>query len=420
MDKAILVNLSKPGRERLDSADSMAELEGLARAAGAAVLGKVFQVRPSPTPKYFIGEGKVEELQAMRSELGATVFIFDHNLSPTQQRNLENTLGAKVVDRTQLILDLFAQRAHSTEGKLQVELARLSYLLPRLAGRGKELSQLGGGIGTRGPGEKKLEVDRRHIQNRITKARREIGAVERRRAGQRRSRRESLIPLVALVGYTSAGKSSLFNRLALESTFVSSQLFATLDPLVRRAAFADGLPYFLSDTVGFIRKLPAPLVAAFRATLEEVLEAVVLLHVIDLAAPGVDERIEAVTKILAEIGAGEIPTLRVYNKIDLLPDQTELLARNEAALGDAVYVSAAAAQGIGALRVTLRSRLFKDLRPFLLRIPRERRDLIASLPRRTIVLKKREEGDYYEMRVMADPQRMVDLAPFIDRGEASW
>jgi GTP-binding protein HflX len=419
MEKAVLVNLSTSAREKLEASESMEELEDLARAAGASVLHKAFQVRPAPSSRFFIGPGKVDELRTLRDRDGAETFIFDHNLSPTQQRNLANALEAKVIDRTQLILDIFAQRARSTEGKLQVELAQLSYLLPRLAGRGKALSRLGGGIGTRGPGEKKLEADRRHIQDRMTKIRRDIRAVARRRAGQRQSRRESLIPLVALVGYTSVGKSTLFNRLAEASAFTSPRLFATLDPLVRRAEFGDGLPYFLSDTVGFIRKLPAELVTSFKATLEEVLEAEAIVHVIDLAAPALEAHLEAVTKILAEIGAADIPVLKAFNKIDRLPDRGDLLARNAAA-GDAVYISAATGEGIGALTDRLRARLYRGMRPFDLTVPKARADLLVSLPRWSLILKKEENGDYYVLRVMADPERMVGLAPFIDRGETSW
>jgi len=415
LEKTVLVNLSTSAREKLDAVESMNELEGLTRAAGAAVLHKAFQVRPAPSPRYFIGEGKVEELKSLRDRESVETFVFDHKLSPTQQRNLEKALEAKVIDRTQLILDIFARRARSTEGKLQVELAQLKYLLPRLAGRGKALSRLGGGIGTRGPGEKKLESDRRHIQDRITKIQRDVRAVARRRSGQRQSRKESLIPLVALVGYTSVGKSTLFNRLAGASTFTSPALFATLDPLVRRARFDDGLPYFLSDTVGFIRRLPAELVVSFKATLEEVLEADLIVNVVDLSAPAVEAHLEAVTKILADIGAAGIPVLRAYNKIDRLPERAELLSRN-AASGEAVYISAAEGDGIDVLKDRLRAALFRDLRPFDLRLPKALPDLLRAVQRRSLILKKQEDGDYHVLRVMADPCGMVDVAPFIVRG----
>ncbi|MBM3293445.1 MAG: GTPase HflX [Candidatus Aminicenantes bacterium] len=414
MEQAVLVHLATSAGEKLEGPESLAELEGLTRAAGGVVLEKIFQVRPAPSPRFYVGEGKVEELRLLRDRAGPVTFVFDDKLSPTQQRNLESALEAKVVDRTQLILDIFALRARSTEGKLQVELAQLRYLLPRLAGRGKALSRLGGGIGTRGPGEKKLEADRRHIQDRITKIQRDLRAVARRRAGQRQSRKESLIPLVALVGYTSVGKSTLFNRLAGESTMTSPALFATLDPLVRRARFDDGLPYFLSDTVGFIRKLPVELVVSFKATLEEVLEADLIVHVLDLSAPGCEAQAEAVTKTLGDIGAAEIPVLKAYNKIDRLPDGPGLLSRNA---GDAVYVSAATGEGVSDLKDRMRRSIYRGLHPFELRLPRSSSGLLDSLGRRALILKKQEDGDYHVLRVMADPERIVDLAPFISRGE---
>jgi GTP-binding protein HflX len=326
MENAILVNLAVSAGEKADSEGSMSELEGLAHAAGARVVRKVFQVKPRISPRTFIGKGKVEEIHNLAQELKADLIIFDHNLSPRQQRNLEDSLDRKVIDRTQLILDIFAQRAHSNEGKLQVELAQLTYLLPRLAGHGKAMSQLGGGIGTRGPGETKLEKDRRRIQDRINKTKKEIRNIEKRRAGQRRSRKESPLPTVSLVGYTSAGKSTLFNTLSKENVFTSPQLFATLDPVLRRVYYPDGIYFLLSDTVGFIRKLPVELVTSFRATLEEVGESDCICHVIDMSAPNAETHTEAVEKILEDIDASGIPRIRVYNKIDLLPNKNDLLA----------------------------------------------------------------------------------------------
>ena len=419
MEKAILVNLSTNPREKLEAEESMNELASLAQAAGARVVRKIFQVRSSVSPKFFIGQGKVEEISRLKDELGAELIIFDHNLRPTQQRGLEDTLQVKIIDRTQLILDIFAQRAHSNEGKLQVELAQLSYLLPRLVGKGIALSRLGGsGIGPlRGPGEKKLEEDRRRIQDRIAKIKRDIRNVQNRRAHQRQSRKESLIPLVSLVGYTSVGKSTLFNALAREATFTSSQLFATLDPLVRRAYFSDGLFYFLSDTVGFIKKLPVELVTSFKASLEEVKESDCIIHVVDLSAPGSEGQAEAVSKILSEIGASGIASLKVYNKIDLLPDKDDLLARNGQTATDSVYVSAKSGEGLPALKAKLRALLYKGLELFEMRIPKDRPDILDSLPRWSLVLKKEEDGDYYEMRVMADPQRMIDYLPYLEGGE---
>ena len=419
-EKAILVHLAVNIRQKLEAEESVEELGGLVRAAGATVAEKVFQVRPKVNPKTFIGEGKVEEIRRLVKELDAGLVVFDNNLSPTQLRSLEKALDAAVIDRTQLILDIFAQRARSNEGKLQVELAQLSYLRPRLVGKGKELSRLGGGIGTRGPGEKKLEVDRRRLEDRIARIKREIKGVQKRRAGQRRSRRESLIPLVSLVGYTSVGKSTLFNRLAQESTFTSPQLFATLDPLVRRASFPDGLSYFLSATVGFIRKLPVELVTSFKATLEEVNESDLILHVVDLSAPAADAQREAVVRILEEIGAAEIPRLNVFNKIDRLPDPGELLKRNAGAGSEGLYVSAATGEGVPALRERLRSLLFQRLQLFYVRIPRDRKDILDAFPKWTIVLKRRESGEHFEMQVMADPEQMLPYLPYIERGGTPW
>jgi len=419
MDRALLVHLTIGAREKTDAAESMAELADLARAAGGRIAGKIFQTRPAADARTFIGPGKVDEIRAILKETETDLVIFDQDLKPSQQRSLEKSLETRVIDRSQLILDIFARRARSNEGKLQVELAQLNYLLPRLTGKGKALSRLGGGIGTRGPGETKLETDRRRIEARIVRIKREIKAVARRRAGQRRSRKESLIPLVAVVGYTSVGKSTLFNRLAGESAFTSPQLFATLDPLVRRTALPDGAPYFLSDTVGFIRELPPALLTSFKATLEEVLEADLILHVVDLSSPNAEAQAASVGKILAEIGAGGLPRLRVNNKVDLLPDRPGILARNESPDGE-IYISAATGEGLEGLKNRLRSLLFRDLRLFYIRVPHSREDVWASVAKRSLVLKRREGADFREARIMADPSKIIDLASYIVPGEQTW
>jgi len=416
MNRTILVHLTVGAKAQADASESMAELEGLAKAAGARVIRKVFQTRAAAVARTLIGLGKVEEIKTLRAETDADLILFDQDLKPSQQRSLEDALESRVIDRTQLILDIFARRAHSNEGKLQVELAQLSYLLPRLTGKGKALSRLGGGIGTRGPGETKLETDRRRIESRIVIIKRELRAVAKRRAGQRRSRKESLVPTVALVGYTSVGKSTLFNRLAGESAFTSPQLFATLDPLVRRTALPDGLPYFLSDTVGFVKRLPPALLASFKATLEEVLESDLILHVVDLAAANAEAQAEAVIKTLAEIGARGIPMIRVNNKIDLLPDRAALLLRNETPDGD-LAVSAATGEGLPALKNRVRSLLFRELRLFYIRVPHGREDIWASLPKRGLILQRRESADYHEARIMADPAHLLDLAAYLVTGE---
>jgi GTP-binding protein HflX len=416
MEKAILVNLATTVQEKNEAEESLNELEGLAQAAGARVVKKVVQVRPRISPRSFIGSGKVLEVHNLAQSLKADLIIFDHNLSPRQQRNLEDSLPCKIIDRTQLILDIFAQRAHSNEGKMQVELAQLTYLLPRLAGRGKAMSQLGGGIGTRGPGETKLEQDRRRIQDRMTKTKKEIRDIEKRRAGQRRSRKESPLPTVSLVGYTSAGKSTLFNALSRENVFTSPQLFATLDPVLRRVSYPDGIYFLLSDTVGFLRKLPMELVTSFRATLEEVRESDCICHVVDLNAPAADSHIEAVEKILEEIGASGIPLVRVYNKIDLFPHKDDLLAFNDRPGADRIYLSAKTGEGLAALKDRLRGLLFKDRQLFYLRLPRGDRSVLEALARRAIILKTQEYEDHLDVRVIAAPEALKDFGPYLQGG----
>jgi GTP-binding protein HflX len=364
-ERALLVGVSLGAKGRGATDASVAELGLLARSAGASVVGSVIQERQRLDPATFIGRGKVAEIARVADESGAELLVFDDDLSPVQQRNLEAEVGRKTVDRTQLILDIFARRARTREGRLQVELAQLDYLLPRLSGKGVLLSRLGGGIGTRGPGETKLETDRRRIRHRIQVVKREIDRVRRSRATRREARLRSEAPVVALVGYTNAGKSTLFNSLTGGAAAVSDQLFMTLDPLVRRAQLGPGCHILLVDTVGFIQKLPHALVVAFRATLEEVKEAGLLLHVIDAASEDRDARETAVLGVLGEIGAGERPLVPVLNKIDrLAPGRAEGLrkARPEAAL-----VSAATGEGLDDLKAAVASRLVLTLRSVRLR-----------------------------------------------------
>lgn len=320
MQRAYLVSLQLPGESDWDVEDSLRELKELAEDAGLEVIDWFVQKRAVPDAATFIGKGKAQELGAIvqRDEL----VIFDNELSPAQQGNLAEIIGAPVIDRTQLILDIFARRAWTKEGKIQVELAQLNYLLPRLVGAGTALSRLGGGIGTRGPGETKLETDRRRVRKRIADLKAELESVRHVRATQRARRERMAVPLVALVGYTNAGKSTLLRALTGADTFVADQLFATLDPTIRRWELPDGRWVFLSDTVGFIRRLPHTLVAAFRATLEEILYADLLLHVIDISHPQAREQQAAVEKVLAEIGAAQ-PVINVYNKIDVCPEGWE-------------------------------------------------------------------------------------------------
>lgn len=359
-ERAALVGLVVGSGRRLDADQSLDELAGLADAAGAHVALRVLQERPKPDPATFIGSGKVTALAAACAEADVDVVIFDHELTPAQLRQLEEKLERKVVDRTQLILDIFARRARTREGKWQVELAQLKYLLPRLVGAGTALSRLGGGIGTRGPGETKLETDRRRIRARIHAIQREIDQVRQRRAHLRERRYKQSVPTVALVGYTNAGKTTLFNRLTNERAVASDALFVTLDPLLRQVRLPDRRELLISDTVGFIDRLPHALVAAFRATLEEVAEADLALHVIDAGAPERDRHVAAVRRVLEEVGAAEVPLLDVYNKVDrITADERRRIAERDPS---AALISARSGEGIDELVQMIASRLALDTR----------------------------------------------------------
>jgi GTPase len=325
-ERAIIGAVRLPRQRRFQVEESLDELAALVVAAGAEVAGRVIQERPAPTPAFYFGRGKIEEIGTLAREQGANLFVSDDPLSPVQERNISEMTGVKVIDRTALILDIFAQRARTAEGKLQVELAQLTYLLPRLVGQWKHLERLGGGIGTRGPGETQLESDRRIIQRRVIKIRRDLESVQVQRRLQRQGRRRNGVPVVALVGYTNAGKTTLMNRLTGARLHAADQLFVTLDPAARRvtpAAWGGGghhgsgrASFILTDTVGFIRKLPHELVAAFRATLEELTEADVLLHVVDASQPALEEHMTAVESLLEELGVAQRPTILVLNKMD--------------------------------------------------------------------------------------------------------
>jgi GTP-binding protein HflX len=422
MERAILVNVAVTKAEKNEAAESVEELAGLAVAAGAEVAGRIFQVRPRLNPRWLVGEGKVEEIAHTAREADADMVIFDRNLNASQQQNLEEEIKVKVVDRTQLILDIFAQRARTNEGKLQVELAQLSYQLPRLRGKGLSLTQQGAGIGTRGPGEKKLEVDRRRITDRITRLKRDIDGLGRRRSSQRESRRESPVPTVSLVGYTSAGKSTLFNLLAEEKRYTSSNLFSTLDPLLRRVSLPDGTFFFLTDTVGFIRKLPVELVTSFRATLEEVGEADCICHVVDAASPAAEHQLASVEAILADLGVADVPVVKILNKIDLLADEerTLLLRRNADRETRTIAISARTGEGVPDLLRRLREVLFGGYKLYYIRVPKETREITDSLARRSLVLKRRESERFVEFKVMAEPAGIVNFLPYIEQGDASW
>jgi GTP-binding protein HflX len=377
METAILVGLQLP-KTPWSTEETMRELAQLVKTAGARAAAEVMQNRPAADSAYYVGKGKAEEIAVLVKEIAADCVVFDDELSPVQIRNLEKVTGVRVVDRTALILDIFAQRARTREGKLQVELAQANYLLPRLTGRGVDLSRLGGGIGTRGPGEKKLEVDRRVLRERISDLRRELEEVKKHRSLHRQSRQAIPLPVVTLVGYTNAGKSTLLNALTGAETLVEDKLFATLDPTARLVRLPGGREFLLTDTVGFIRKLPHHLVAAFRATLEEVLQADLLLHVVDAAHPQAAEQIGAVNDVLRQLGAAERPMLHVFNKLDEQQAITALpvLSRE---YPDHVAISAQNSAGLAELLQKTEELLRQDDCRLSVFLPFGREDLLAIM-----------------------------------------
>ncbi|MFF2911219.1 GTPase HflX [Paenibacillus sp. NPDC057934] len=414
-DRAILVSLvtDKIKRTGVDPELSLQELVQLAETAGVEVLDVLRQNKETPDVRWFIGKGKVEELRMAADGLGANTAIFDQELSGAQVRNLEEALDLKIIDRTQLILDIFAGRAKTREGIIQVELAQLSYLLPRLSGHGKNLSRLGGGIGTRGPGESKLETDRRHIRDRITELKRQLDEVVKTRELHRERRRKSGAVQVALVGYTNAGKSTLLKQLTDADVYIENQLFATLDPTSRVLQLPGGKEVVLTDTVGFIQNLPHDLVASFRATLEEVNEANLVLHVVDASSPMREEQMDVVQSILQDLGAAGKPQIVLFNKSDICdPSQLEMLPSGEGYL----KISAFNPEDLARITQVIVDGLAGDTLTF--RIPGERGDLTSVLYRVGEVLEQDfDENDIlYTVRLNKEDYAKWGymLADFVD------
>ncbi|MFI7587613.1 GTPase HflX [Spongisporangium articulatum] len=407
LERVVLAGVYSAGTAT-EAENNLRELAALAETAGSSVLDGVLQRRPAPDPGTFLGSGKAEELRALVSAAGADTVICDGELSPSQRRGLEDLVKVKVIDRTALILDIFAQHATSKEGKAQVELAQYEYLLPRLRGWGESMSRQAGGqaaggvgIGSRGPGETKIELDRRRIRTKMAKLRREIAAMKTARVTKRDSRRRNAVPSVAIAGYTNAGKSSLLNRLTGAGVLVENALFATLDPTVRRARTEDGRVYTLTDTVGFVRQLPTQLVEAFRSTLEEVAEADVVLHVVDGSHPDPLGQLSAVRSVLLEVGAQDLPELVVVNKADAAdPDVLAELLRRET---DAVVVSARTGDGLDKLRDRLSGLLPHPEVTLEVLIPFDRGDLVSRVHAEAEVLAQEHTASGTRLRARVSP-----------------
>ncbi len=384
--------------------ESLDELRSLATSAGAQIAGEFLQHRDKPDPATLIGKGKLEEIAAAAASVSADLLLFDHDLTASQQRNIERVVNTRVIDRTQLILDIFAKHARTREGQLQVELAQLEYMLPRLGGRGIEMSQLGGGIGTRGPGETQLETDRRKIYRRIRHVKEQIESVRRIRTQQRQRRESVPVALIALVGYTNAGKSTLFNVLTQAAVLESPKMFATLDPTIRGITLPSRRQVLMSDTVGFIRNLPHSLVSAFRATLEEVQRAEIILQVSDASSPLSAEQDAQVEKVLKELEADGKPRLRVMNKIDMLPPRQRDSLRDVA---NTVHVSAAKGIGISTLLDRIDQLLQADaLSRIHLRVPQKEGKMLALLEARARIYSRNYKDGVVELEVEA-PESVV-------------
>jgi len=405
IEKALICGLFFPQQKETEITVSLIELRALCQTAGADVVAQTWQKRPVPDRKYLIGLGKAQEIKLQVAADGANLVVFFNVLSSLQQRNLEDLLCVKVIDRSRLILDIFAQRARSIEGQLQVELAQLLYLLPRLTGKGVALSRLGGGIGTRGPGESKLETDRRLIKDKIARIRKKLETVLKNRDLQRQRRHSLPVPLVSLVGYTSAGKSTLFKTLSGEEVYISKKLFSTLDPLLRRVDLFDvhpGYYFILSDTVGFIRAMPEELFTSFQASLEEVHHADLILHVIDLTNPDWLGQKHEVEKILQQLKIDRDKIITVYNKIDLLDDRKALLNNKNPR---EIYISAVERLGITDLKEAIFQHYFADYELYQLEVADEQQ--LDALSQWAIVLEKNRSADVFRIGVLSSRKKML-------------
>ncbi len=416
LEKVILIGLW--GEQTLQEAEnSLRELAALAETAGAEVLDGLLQRRPHPDPATYLGKGKAQELKQLVQQVGADTVIADTELAPSQRRELENVVNAKVIDRTAVILDIFAQHAKSREGKAQIELAQLEYLLPRLRGWGESMSRQAGGqaaggvgMGSRGPGETKIELDRRRINTRMAKLRKQIVAMKPARDTKRASRKKNAVPSVAIAGYTNAGKSSLLNRITKAGVLVENALFATLDPTVRKTQTPDGRPFTFTDTVGFVRNLPHQLVEAFRSTLEEIADSDLIVHIVDASHPDPAGQIATVRDVIGEVGARDIPELIVFNKIDLVDDVQRMALRGLEP--NSIAVSARSGEGIVELEQLIATLLPEPNVSVALVIPYNRGDLVSRMHMNSRITKLEYEDDGTHVEAMVSPEFAAELATF--------
>jgi len=419
LEKVVLIGVYPQGSQE-EAENSLRELAALCETAGAAVLDGVLQRRPNPDPATYLGRGKVEDLRDIVKSVGADTVVADTELAPSQRRALEDVVKVKVIDRTAVILDIFSQHAKSREGKAQVELAQLEYLLPRLRGWGESMSRQAGGqvsggagMGSRGPGETKIELDRRRINTRMARLRKQIAGMKPARDTKRANRKRNQVPSVAIAGYTNAGKSSLLNRITRAGVLVENALFATLDATVRKAMTADGRPYTLVDTVGFVRNLPHQLVEAFRSTLEEVQDADLIVHVVDASHPDPAQQLKTVRDVIGEAGARGIPELIAFNKCDLIGDDERLLLRGLAS--DAVFVSARTGDGMEELLREIAHRLPKPDVQMDLLIPYDRGDVVFGLHNRAVILSTTYDEEGTRIRALVREADLPALAVFSTR-----